>query len=915
YRIKNKSGDYVWFRDVGNSFKKDDESEKLIVMGIVQDINAQKVAEKRLHEKRDLLRITFNSIGDAIISTDTMDYIVEMNKAAEQLTGWSIDLAIGKPFKEIIKLFGPIMEEKLSSVGHAILITKDGNKKQVILSETPIKDAEEKIYGKIRIFRDITNEQKMKERLELAMDSGEHGFWDYNLETNESYYSPGYFRMLGYLPDELPMKPETWHELIHPEDRKAFLPEIEADVAKSQPYQKEIRMRYKDGSYKWISVRGNTYTHNESGKPSRVVGIHVDIDELKRKTEALKESHRMAKMGRWDYYHKTDDLQWSEEILEIFELDSNYSDTSYETFLKKVHPEDQQEVDQAWKESLIYHHPYNIEHRLLMDDGRIKWVKEYCYTDYDHEEVPHHSVGIMQDITEQKTMELELRKSEAKFRKLFQKHLAVQLIIDPQTLDIVDANEAAADFYGYTKTELKQMRVSQINIMSAEEVSKEMKKAQDNQRVYFQFKHRLANGEIRDVEIFSNQLEIEGKTVIHSIIHDITDKKKYEDELIEAKHLAEAANIAKSEFLATMSHELRTPLNGVIGFSGILKNTELSNEQNRYLDIVLSSAKSLLVIISDILDYSNIEANKFSVQLEQTNLKSFIKKTCSIIRQKAVRKGLTFTLNIDENIPQSVEVDNGKLRQVILNLLSNAIKFTEKGNVGVTVNLMEKQDQQAKVLFKVSDTGIGVKENEQEMIFDAFQQADMSNTRKFGGTGLGLTISSALLQKMGSTLAFKSKYGKGSEFQFELLLPFDREEETIIVSSDTDKKPKTPSSKKKKVLIAEDNQVNMNYAQTAFTMLSKDLQIIQAKDGKEAYKLFLEHNPDLILMDIIMPYIDGYQATAMIRNRNKTVPVIAMTAKALQEDKEACLRAGMNEYIAKPVSFEKLKDILKKYLG
>ena len=914
YRIKNKSGDYTWFKDVGSIVEKDDKNGRLKIMGLVQDINDQKMIEKRLSEKKNLLRITFNSIGDAIITTDTKDTIMEMNPAAEQLTGWSIDSAIGKPFSEMIKLISPSTKECLNYPPHTILITKSGKSKQVTLSEMPIKDEEGKIYGTIRIFRDITEEQKMKERLELAMDTGEHGFWDYNLETNESYYSPGYFKMLGYQPDELPMKPETWPDLIHPEDRKEILPQIEADVLKSQPYQKEIRMRCKDGSYKWISVRGNTYNYDKSGKPYRVVGIHVDIDELKRKTEALKESHRMAKMGRWDYYHKTDDLQWSEGILEIFELDSGHSETNYPTFLKKVHPEDREEVDKAWTNSLIFKHPYNIEHRLLMDDGRIKWVKEFCYTDYNQEDVPHHSVGIMQDITEQKAMEMELRKSEAKFRKLFQMHSAVQMIIDPQTLRILDANKAAADFYGYTKTELKQMKIPQINILPAEEISEEMKKAQNNQRVYFQFKHKVASGEIRNVEIFSNQLEIDEKSVIHSIIHDITDKKKYESELIDAKHLAEAASIAKSEFLSTMSHELRTPLNGVIGFSEILKNTGLTEDQDHYIDTVLSSAKSLLVIISDILDYANIETKTFHMRPERTDLKGLINKTCSIIRHKATRKGLSFTVEIDENIAPSVEVDTGKLRHVLLNLLSNAIKFTEKGSIVVSVCLIEKQDHQDKILFKISDTGIGVKENEQEMIFEAFQQADMSNTRRFEGTGLGLTISSTLLQKMGSTLEFKSTYGKGSEFWFELLLPFDLEEDQQATNGDTVKKQETQRYENKKVLIAEDHQVNMKYVKTVIAKFSKNIQTLQAKDGKEAYKLFLEHNPDLILMDMIMPNIDGYQATTMIRNRDKTVPIIALTAKALQEDEEACLRAGINEYVTKPVSFEKLKELLKKYL-
>jgi len=391
-------------------------------------------------------------------------------------------------------------------------------------------------------------------------------------------------------------------------------------------------------------------------------------------------------------------------------------------------------------------------------------------------------------------------------------------------------------------------------------------------------------------------------------------------ELRNAKNKAEAANKTKTEFLATMSHELRTPLNGVIGFSEILKGTALDENQREFLDIVILSANNLLGLISDILDLSKIESNKLDLITEKTDIRKLVKNTLEVVQSRGAEKGIALERDVENTFPGMVLIDPLRFKQVLLNLLTNAIKFTDEGSVTVTVSKrwMNEEKKQLKLHFSVRDTGIGIKQEHQKMIFEAFSQVDMSITRKYGGTGLGLSISRRLLEKMGSTLQLTSIPGKGSDFFFELVLSYydqEKQEDPSKVKSLSSKKDiQTPDLAGKKILIAEDDPINMRLTKTALKRFSKDLIILEAKDGKEAIDQFKKESPNLIFMDIVMPEADGYQATKMIRQLDGQIPIIAMTAKALKEDKAACLNSGMNEYITKPISLSVLKETLVRYL-
>lgn len=765
----------------------------------------------------------------------------------------------------------------------------------------------------------ITELRNSRERLkELAIvasnttdyivitDSKGHITW-----VNKAYEKQtGYNRreIKGMSPTDLLRGPETDGETIE---------RIYNQCKEKKVVQEEILCYTKSGSKYWVDLK-ITPVFDDQGNCTHFVAVERDItarkeseEELKRIKDIQEQTNSIARVGGWELNARTGELYWSPTTREIHQVDEDYVPDAA-TAINFYKPGTSRDtIARVVNEGLLHGTPWDIELQLITAKGNELWIRTIGKAEMV-EGVCTRLYGAFQDITLRKQSEVDILNSEAKFRSLYDSTGDAVILFDRN--GYLDCNGAALKMFGFNAVDqLMQMPFGDLFGVNGADKEGDVREGNRHMdEVYEKGTHsfewayqRFGEKETFVAEVLLNLIRINDMEIIQAVIRDITIRKRAELELLEAREHAEEASKLKSEFLANMSHEIRTPLNGIVGFTDLLMKTNLDETQQQYMSMVFQSANLLMDIINDILDFSKIEAGKLELTLEKTDLLEICGQVADMVTYQAQQKHLEMLLNIPADIPRFVWTDSVRLRQILVNLLSNAVKFTGQGEIELKIELLEKVDQLTYTFrFSVRDTGIGIGPQNQRRIFEAFSQEDSSTTKRFGGTGLGLTISNSLLGLMDSCLQLTSMPEMGSTFFFDV---------TFSAVEGQDRFEWDNAEHIGRVLIVDDN---VNNGQILRAMLgNKDIVSDYAQSGEEAYEILASGRQyDVILMDCQMPGWDGVETTRRIRmlDASGQEQRVILLNDAFDDDSLNAFGSELNiqHFLVKPVKIRQLFNTL-----
>jgi PAS domain S-box-containing protein len=664
------------------------------------------------------------------------------------------------------------------------------------------------------------------------------------------------------------------------------------------------------------------------------------IAKLKRREEQLLvQSRRLnialesSRIGIWEFNAVTKEVFWDKRMNQLYGFEADKSDHNAKTWGTRLHPEDLENAESECARVIENRAPFLSNFRILLPDGSVKFIRSIAKT-YNNDDGQLILIGVNQDVTtdvklqeqlqtsngELMSRQADLEQAHTRLKKhqreshrlsLIAKHASDTIIMSDADSHILWVNDAFVKSTGYSLEDaIGQNRCDLLTGPDSDPVAMEavLRHTQRGEVFHTEILNYTKSGTPFWAEV--HLVPISGKDgepdLIISIARDVTDARRHKRELAAAKTAAETADRAKSEFLATMSHEIRTPMNGIIGMADLLHDAALPPEQALYLETIRTSSTALLDIINDILDLSRLDEGKLSITPAEFDLRACLRSAVDLLRPMAIEKNLYLTLDTTYDMPERAFADDGRLRQILVNLVGNALKFTETGGVSVRVSARPTATGQ-RLNIEVRDSGIGIRPENVGHIFDRFSQEDAATTRRFGGTGLGLTISNMLARLMGGEISVTSVQGEGTCFHLSLPLAPVTGDATLVPQYSPAPDPDKLAGKV--VLVAEDNKTNR-------LLISKFLEDLPIKlyfavNGREAVMQSRATSPDIILMDMSMPVMNGLEATREIRATEGVQPVIiALTANAFESDRDACFEAGMDHFLSKPLRKNQLLDAL-----